>query len=172
MDDAVPPQQQPSPKDTAPKDAACLRLLAEDAEDLQIISAALQDAVAKVGDIHWEQRGRVLTIEFNRFRWEAGDGRVGERVRAGLQFGGVLGVQARKLRRDAPEAVIELLTIDFEPAEAPGGAVVRGPRAMQRRGGRRRRARAWFERMPRPAARHNRAIVRSSLGQTIPSAAA
>ena len=31
---------------------------------------------------------------------------------------------ARKLRRDAPEAVIELLTIDFEPAEAPGGAVV------------------------------------------------
>jgi len=100
-----------------------LRLLAEDAEDLAIIAAALQDAVGKIGEIHYEAPSRQLTLVFNRFRWEA-DGAAAQRVRAGLQFGGVLGVQARKLRRDAPEAVIELLTIDFEPAEAPGGAVV------------------------------------------------
>jgi Protein of unknown function (DUF2948) len=122
MDDAVPPQQQPSPKDSAPKDAACLRLLAEDAEDLQIISAALQDAVAKVGDIHWEQRGRVLTIEFNRFRWEAGDGKP-ERVRTGLQLGGVMAVKARRLRRDVKGAVVELLALDFLPGDAPGGVI-------------------------------------------------
>jgi hypothetical protein len=100
-----------------------LRLLAEDAEDLEVIAAALQDAVGKIGDIRYEAPARQLTLVFNRFRWEA-DGRAAERVRAGLQFGGVLGVQARKLRREAPEAVIELLTIEFEPGEAPGGAVV------------------------------------------------
>ena len=99
-----------------------LRLLAEDAEDLKVIAAALQDAVAKIGDIHFEQSPRRLTIAFNRFRWEAGD-TARERVRAALQLGGVLSVKARRLRREAPRSVVELLTLDFEPGEAPGGVV-------------------------------------------------
>ena len=99
-----------------------LRLLAEDAEDLAVIAAALQDAVGRIGDIRYEAAARQLTLVFNRFRWETGE-RSAERVRAGLQFGGVLAVQARKLRRDAPDAVIELLTIEFEPGDPPGGAV-------------------------------------------------
>ena len=45
---------------------APLQLLAEDADDLAVISAALQDAVAKVGDISYEARSRRLTIAFNR----------------------------------------------------------------------------------------------------------
>ena len=105
-----------------PTPTPALRLLAEDADDLKIISAALQDAVAKVGDIRWEQRGRVLTIEFNRFRWEADDGKL-QRVRAGLQLGGVLSVKARYVRRDVKSAVVELLALEFLPGEAPGGVV-------------------------------------------------
>ncbi|MET0294886.1 MAG: DUF2948 family protein [Phenylobacterium sp.] len=100
--------------------ATPLRLLAQDADDLAVISAALQDAVAKVGDIHFEARGRRLTIAFNRFRWEAG----GERVRSALQLGGVLKVQQRRLRISARQAVVELLAVEFEPGEAPGGHVV------------------------------------------------
>ena len=100
-----------------------LQLLAEDAEDLKVISAALQDAVAKLGDIQWEAPARKLTIALNRFRWE-GDGRARERVRSALQLGGVMSVQTRKLRRGAPGAVVELLSIDFEPGEAPGGVVL------------------------------------------------
>ena len=100
-----------------------LRLLAEDADDLKVLSAALQDAVAKLGDVRYEPAARQLTIALNRYRWEA-DGRRRERVRAGLQFGGVLGVQSRNLRRDAADAVVELLAIAFEPGEAPGGHVV------------------------------------------------
>ena len=118
MDDAT------APAPAAPKTSStpALRLLAEDADDLNIISAALQDAVAKVGDIHWERRGRKLTIEFNRFRWEADD--KPERVRAGLQLGGVLGVKARRMRRDVKGAVVELLALSFLPGdEAPGGVI-------------------------------------------------
>ena len=96
-----------------------LRLIAQDEEDLKVISAALQDAVAKIGDISFEH-GR-LTLVFNRFRWEQGRR---ERVRAGLQLGGVQAVKSRKLRRDAKSAVVELLALTFEPGEAPGGAVV------------------------------------------------
>lgn len=100
-----------------------LRLLAEDAEDLAVIAAAVQDAVGKIGDIQYEPSARRVTLALNRFRWEAG-GRSGERVRAGLQFGGVLATQARKLRREVPEAVVELLTIEFQPGEAPGGTIL------------------------------------------------
>ncbi|MDB5476470.1 MAG: hypothetical protein JWP49_1981 [Phenylobacterium sp.] len=97
-----------------------LRLLAQDPEDLDVISAAMQDAVLKVGDIAYEQKARRLTIGFNRYRWEAAGS---ERVRAGLQLGGVLRVQARKIRRGAREAVLELLAMTFTPGDAPGGVV-------------------------------------------------
>jgi hypothetical protein len=101
-----------------------LRLLAEDADDLRVISAALQDAVTKVGDIRWEPKARRLTVEFNRFRWESAGTGAGERVRAGLQLGGVLSVKARRLRRDLKSAVLELLALQFVPGEAPGGTIV------------------------------------------------
>lgn len=101
-------------------DPAPLQLLAEDAADLAVISAALQDAVAKVGDIAYEARTRRLTIAFNRFRWEAG---TKQRVRSALQVGGVMTLQARKIRRDRRDAVLELLAIGFEPGEAPGGVL-------------------------------------------------
>lgn len=99
-----------------------LRLLAEDAEDLAVISAALQDAVGKIGDIRFDPAARSLTLALNRYRWEA-QGDKGQRVRSGVQFGGVLSVQSRNLRRDAPDAVLSLLAIGFEPSEAPGGVI-------------------------------------------------
>lgn len=100
-----------------------LRLIAEDGEDLAVLSAALQDAVGKIGDIRFEASSRTLTIGLNRFRWEA-KGKEGERVRSGLQIASVLQVQSRRLRREAREAVLSLLGLTFEPGDAPGGTIV------------------------------------------------
>jgi hypothetical protein len=98
-----------------------LRLLAQDAEDLAVISAAMQDAVAKVGDITYEAKARLLTIAFNRYCWETGGAK---RVRSALQLGGVMSVQARRIRRNARDAVLEVLAVSFDAAaEAPGGMV-------------------------------------------------
>jgi len=93
-----------------------LRLLAEDGEDLAIISAALQDAILRPADIIWERRARTLTIQLARFCWECG----GTRVRAAMQFGDVLAVKSRGLPR-LPDAALELLAIHFVEGEAPGG---------------------------------------------------
>jgi hypothetical protein len=100
-----------------------LRLLAEDADDLAVISAALQDAVAQVGDLEWDPKGRRFTLALNRFRWEAPGAMLGERVRAGLQFGSVLSVKSRNLRREPRDAVVELLAVNFEAGDPPGGAI-------------------------------------------------
>ena len=102
---------------------APLKLLAEDEDDLAVIPAALQYAVAKVGDIEWDPKGRRFTLALNRYLWETPAGLLGARVRAGLQFASVLAVKSRNLRRDPPEAVVELLALSFEPADPPGGAI-------------------------------------------------
>lgn len=96
-----------------------LRLLAEDADDLQIISAALQDAILRPVDISWEKEARRLTVVLSRFCWECG----GTRVMAAMQFGDVQAVKSRRLPR-APEAALELLAVDFLPTDAPGGQVM------------------------------------------------
>ena len=101
-----------------------LKLLADDQEDLAVISAMLQDAVTTIGDIVYEPAPRQVTLAFNRFRWEAGAvKRGGERVRSALQFGGVLSVKSQRLRQDAKEGVLSLLDVAFEPGEAPGGVI-------------------------------------------------
>jgi hypothetical protein len=105
--------------------SAPLRLSAAEPADVEILSAALQDAVVKMKDIRFLAPKRRLTAELNRYRWEAADeAGKGERVRAVLAVEGVLSVQAKALRREAGEAVAALLSLQFEPdAEPPGGAL-------------------------------------------------
>lgn len=102
-----------------------LRLLAEDAEDLKVVSAAVQDAVAKVADLSFEPGPRKFTLGLNRFCWERG-AKAQVRVRTALQFSGVMAVKAKGVTMGDPEAVIALLAIEFEGAgeiEDPSGAV-------------------------------------------------
>ena len=105
--------------DAARQPAEPLRLLAEDADDLHIISAALQDAILRPVDIVWEPSGRRVTLKQSRFCWECG----GTRVMAAMQFGDVIAVKSRRLPR-LPETPLELLAMDFEPGEAPGGRIL------------------------------------------------
>lgn len=100
-------------------EALPLRLLAADAIDLQIMSAALQDAIMRPVDIRWERKARRLTLVLSRFCWECG----GTRVMSAMQFGDVHSVKSRRLPR-APEGALELLAMDFMPTEAPSGRVI------------------------------------------------
>ncbi|MEZ5971029.1 MAG: DUF2948 family protein [Hyphomonadaceae bacterium] len=103
-----------------------LRLMAEDAGDLDIIGAAVQDALVRVGEISFDKKARRFTIMLNRFRWEtAGEKGPYERVRSALSFEGVLGVKSRRVRADIDEALASLLSIGFIPEEEPPGGVVR-----------------------------------------------
>jgi len=101
-----------------------LKLLAEDEEDLRIISAHLQDAVMRVGDLVYLPKKRRFVALLNRYCWEGcGDQAVGERRRAGLHFDGVLGVKALNVRQDDPNAVIELLAMKFTASNDGAGVI-------------------------------------------------
>jgi hypothetical protein len=104
-------------------------LAAQDAEDLAVISARLQDAVARVGDFVWLPKTRRFAALLNRFKWETAEARKGKgdnlRVRAGLHFDGVLSVKSQNVMRGEPDAVVSLLAIRFTPrgSEDPGGTI-------------------------------------------------
>lgn len=99
-----------------------LRLAAADAEDLEILSARLQDATGKLMNFTWLPKKRRFAIVLNRLQWETG-GKT--RVRAGLHFDGVLKVQSSKVKLGAGEAVVSVLAVTFQPNgnEDPGGVI-------------------------------------------------
>ena len=51
-----------------------LKLIALDKEDVEIVSAHLQDAVVKTADIHWRPAEKRVVVAVNRFDWEAANG--------------------------------------------------------------------------------------------------
>lgn len=103
-----------------------LKLMAEDAADLEILAAAAQDGLVRVRDIKLDKRARRFTVALNRFRWEtASDKGPYERVQAALSFDGVLNVRSRRVRQDAPEALAAILSVTFAPAAEPPGGEVR-----------------------------------------------
>ncbi|HXZ68283.1 MAG TPA: DUF2948 family protein [Alphaproteobacteria bacterium] len=104
-----------------------LKLVAEDTEDLKVISTHLQDALVRVGDIAYLPRHHRLAISLNRFCWEAQPSKVGgkvayARVTSGLHFDGVLGVKARGMDQKNLEGLLYLLSI--EPKVDVSGAGV------------------------------------------------
>lgn len=105
-----------------------LRLVAEDADDLTVISAAVQDAVTKAENFSYEARLHRFSIELNRFRWEEAAGSPKRapkaRVRSLLAFDGVLSVKTRGVSKADPDMVYSLLSISFTPDEEPPGGVV------------------------------------------------
>lgn len=103
-----------------------LNFIIQDGDDLQIVSAHLQDAIARVGDITFIPGERRFVLMFNRFRWENAAGDISEggkyqRVRTGLHFDDVLSAKVQGVSRANDDAVLELLSIKFEEADAPAG---------------------------------------------------
>ncbi|MGD9868164.1 MAG: DUF2948 family protein [Hyphomicrobiales bacterium] len=103
-----------------------LKLAALDAEDLQVLSAHLQDAVLRVGDIAYLPKQNRLAAVVNRFDWEGASLEAGKyrRRRAALRFDRVQKAQLQGIRLDARDAVLNLLAIAFEAGEEPSGAIL------------------------------------------------
>lgn len=107
---------------------APLRLRAESAEDLAVISALAQDAVGKVANVQYAPRRRRFSVLIYRFRWEdreraEREKRAFERVAAALTFDDVLRTRAAGLDPREKTAVFSILGVDFQPGEEGGGLI-------------------------------------------------
>ena len=99
-----------------------LKLVALDAEDLTVLSAHVQDAVLKVGDLRYDRKARRFLLPLYRYVWE-GRSRTPERRNSVLDFGRVIAVRSQSMPQERSQEVFSLLAIRFEPAEAPSGAI-------------------------------------------------
>ena len=93
-----------------------LKLRARDADDLAVISACLQDAVVPVKDMTYLAGENRFALVANRFRWEqAGgapvEGRIYERVHAGVCFDGVASVRQSGLDQMRRSQILSLLAL-------------------------------------------------------------
>ncbi len=102
-----------------------LRLRAEDAEDLAVISACLQDALVSVRDLAYDRDARTFVFVGNRFRWEgkgAGEKKAAplERTLCGITFEAVDGVAYRGFHRNEEDRILSLLAIQPMPGKPAG----------------------------------------------------
>lgn len=101
-----------------------LSLLVEDEEDLGIVSAYLQDAIVRLGDIAYLPKTRRFALLANRYCWECDDAmKAGSRRLAGIHFDEVIRAQSTYIRRSNPDAVLQLLAVQFAPTGEKGGLV-------------------------------------------------
>lgn len=99
-----------------------LNLGAEDAADLQVISALVQDAVLTGADMAWDRRRRRFAMLLNRFRWEdrdtaLADRRPVERVRAMLVVRDVRAVRSQGIIRGRADLVLSVLALDWQAGD-------------------------------------------------------
>lgn len=103
-----------------------LKLIALDAEDLQIVSAHVQDAVLNAGNLEYWKSAKLFVVPMYRFVWESALAPLSsraERRNSVLNFNRVVSVKTLRIPRDKPEEVLSLLAIRYEEKDPPGGLI-------------------------------------------------
>jgi hypothetical protein len=102
-----------------------LKLVALDKDDLEVISAHVQDAVVKVSDVLWRPREHRLVVGLNRFDWEWAQGGAPEyqRRRSALRFDRVRSCKCRNVDPSGKDHVLNLLAVGFAEKDPPAGVV-------------------------------------------------
>lgn len=106
-----------------------LKLIALDDEDLSVIAAHLQDGIVRVEDMAYIKGERRFVFLVNRFDWShAAQAKkkpnLFVRHRAGVRFEHVTGVKVQGFDPAKKDDVLSLLTVTFEPTEAPQGTLL------------------------------------------------
>lgn len=107
-----------------------LKLVALDRDDVDVVSAHLQDAQVKIADIFWQPQAHRFVMALDRFDWmnavDAGpDGKLDyRRCRSALRFERVLACRCRDLDQSDREARLNLLAVAFAESDPPAGSVI------------------------------------------------
>jgi hypothetical protein len=102
-----------------------VKFIALDKEDLEVVSAHLQDAEITVADVHWRPGEKRLVLVVDRFDWPAAIASVPElrRCRAALRFERVLACKCKNVNPAGKDKVLNLLAVEFTESSPPGGVV-------------------------------------------------
>ncbi len=102
-----------------------VKFVALDKEDLEVVSAHLQDAEVRVADVHWRPGEKRLVLGVDRFDWPSAMATAPEfrRCRSALRFDRVLACKCKNVDPAAKDKILNLLAVEFADGTPPGGAV-------------------------------------------------
>jgi hypothetical protein len=102
-----------------------LKFVVLDEEDLEIVSAHLQDAVVKVADVLWRPQEKRVVVAVNRFDWEGAQTGNPEyrRRRSALRFERVVACKCKGVNPAGKDSVLNLLAVEFAETDSPAGVV-------------------------------------------------
>lgn len=105
-----------------------LKLVALDKDDIEVVSAHVQDAMVKVADIFWQPRDHRFVLALNRFDWMSAADAKAERAdyrrcRTALRFERVNACKCRNLDQCNKDALLNLLAVEFSESDTPAGTV-------------------------------------------------
>ena len=92
-----------------------LKLIANNSEDLKVISAHLQDSIVSTLDTANLKKNRIFLLQLSRFMWEdveKGVFRKNKRIRTVLKFENVLSVLSRNINPKGKERFLDFLTME------------------------------------------------------------
>ena len=92
-----------------------LKLIAKTEDDLRIVSAHLQDAIANTSDIANLTTNKIFLMQLNRFMWEdveKGVFRKNKRIRTILKFENVLKAISKNINHSKKNKFLDFLTIE------------------------------------------------------------
>ena len=92
-----------------------LKLIAKTEEDLRVVSAHLQDAIANISDVANLKKNRIFLMQLNRFMWEdveKGVFRKNKRIRTILKFENVLNVFSKNISQIRKDNFLDFLAIE------------------------------------------------------------
>jgi Protein of unknown function (DUF2948) len=115
-----------------------LKLVALDKDDIEVVSAHVQDALVRVTDIFWQPREHRFVMALNRFDWMSAVDAGGvkdasgvkdscspdyRRCRTALRFERVNSCKCRNLDQTRKDATLNLLAVEFAERNGPAGAI-------------------------------------------------
>jgi hypothetical protein len=106
-----------------------LKLVAVDKDDIEVVSAHVQDARVRIAEILWQPEHHRFVMALNRFDWMTAadakpDGRADyRRCRTALRFERVLACKCRGLDQNKKDAQLNLLAVEFVEQDPPAGIV-------------------------------------------------
>ena len=92
-----------------------LKLIARTEDDLRVVSAHLQDAIANVADIANLEKNKIFLMQLNRFMWEdveKGVFRKNKRIRTMLKFDNVIKAVSKNINQSKKDKFLDFLTIE------------------------------------------------------------
>ena len=109
-----------------------LKLVALDKDDIEVVSAHVQDALVRVAEIFWRPREHRFVMALKRFDWmnavDLGGSKDGyspdyRRCRTALRFERVTACKCRNLDQANKDTTLNLLAVKFDAGNGPSGAI-------------------------------------------------